>query len=75
MICLKCREEYDGEHECIEEMTLDELFQYEREKIHDQLHPNGACVCAGEGKCDWCLRTDKALVPPGQSPEDEDFKP
>lgn len=21
------------------------------------MHPNGACTCAGEGRCEWCIRT------------------
>ena len=32
MICLKCREEYEGEHECLEVMTLDELVAAGSEK-------------------------------------------
>ncbi len=27
--CIKCREDYEGEHLCLEEMTLDELFAEE----------------------------------------------
>lgn len=23
----------------------------------DRLHPNGACVCGGEGNCAWCVQT------------------
>jgi len=77
VICIKCRQEYDEEnHECLEVMTLDELFQHElkavRAKMDDALHPTGRCTCAGEGTCRWCNR---ATVPPGQSPEDEEFKP
>lgn len=26
----------------------------------DPLHPNGRCECAGEGRCDWCVRTARA---------------
>ncbi|HEY0881980.1 MAG TPA: hypothetical protein VGD87_10645 [Archangium sp.] len=24
------------------------------EAAHKALHPNGACTCGGEGKCEWC---------------------
>lgn len=26
----------------------------------DPLHPNGKCRCAGQGECEWCVRTAKA---------------
>ena len=25
----------------------------------DQMHPNGRCTCAGEGKCQWCCNTER----------------
>lgn len=29
------------------------------ERVPDALlHPNGACACAGEGRCEWCLTTE-----------------
>ena len=23
------------------------------------MHPEGRCECSGEGKCDWCIKTEK----------------
>ena len=55
--CIKCREEvFEGEdHQCLEVMTLDELFQHELKEVRK--------------------RKMMATVPPGQSPEEEGFKP
>lgn len=27
----------------------------------DALHPNGKCSCAGEGRCEWCMRMNAAF--------------
>jgi hypothetical protein len=27
----------------------------------DPLHPNGGCRCGGEGRCEWCVRTDAVI--------------
>jgi hypothetical protein len=34
----------------------------ERADIDALLHPNGRCHCAGEGHCDWCVRTAEKLA-------------
>lgn len=31
------------------------------------MHPNGYCVCAGEGRCSWCRATLFALSPASYS--------
>lgn len=34
----------------------------ERACIDALLHPTGRCHCAGEGQCDWCVRTAEKLA-------------
>jgi hypothetical protein len=34
----------------------------ERADIDALLHPAGRCRCAGEGQCDWCVRTAEKLA-------------
>lgn len=39
-------------------------------RVVDDLHPAGACTCAGEGQCEWCIRTEAAIdqAPPSSAP-------
>jgi hypothetical protein len=34
----------------------------ERADIDALLHPTGRCRCAGDGQCDWCVRTAEKLA-------------
>ena len=42
------------------ESELDEVERFWPERAADPLHPNGRCRCAGEGRCNWCLRMAEA---------------
>lgn len=37
--------------------------------LDEMLHPNGRCTCAGEGKCEWCLRSENEIASERQSRE------
>jgi len=43
----------------------------ERARIDAILHPNGRCTCAGEGRCDWCVKTEASIA--AMTPDERDF--
>jgi hypothetical protein len=40
---------------------LDEA-SFSKSDIDALMHPTGRCRCAGEGQCDWCVRTEEKLA-------------
>ena len=46
--CIKCREDHEGEHECLEVMTLEELFAVEHAKLKGKVPRVTADVAIGQ---------------------------
>ena len=82
--CIKCQEEHEGDHVCIDERTIEELFDQSLIEVRARMPKvarYGPCCPPGhchEGHSD-SLKCDKwkpkVTVPPGQDPEDDEFKP
>ena len=50
------------------DVMVKEQREKERERAQAALHPNGQCTCAGEGRCEWCVKTEASI-------EAEDARP